>query len=314
MAGNNLLPFARLGIGVQAFGSLFPSLLCSFFTVCLTFWKWLMIMEVAAVRSSYRGSRKLASDLGLYPFCIFVSPSSSRARIEKMSLRQRGRLGILGGVALFVMLPSLAQGALIQFSNRADFLAQTGATAATSIPIDSEGPKGGSYTSGSLTFTAFTAFGGSFSVHDWSARLPGRELGIGGSENFDVDVNSGIVYSFGFDFVEPQFDPNLGGTFVDSTFSVTLLNGATPIGSFTFNRPNDSAEFVGVWTGPGEGFNRVQVRETIGSFENEFFGQFYTGTSPIAAVPEPSSLLLACVALAGGTALSRIRRRRRLAV
>lgn len=229
-----------------------------------------------------------------------------------MSLRQRGRLGILGGVALFVMLPSFAQGALIQFSNRADFLAQTGSSAATSIPTDSPGNKGASYTSGSLTFSV--VFGDVFVVSDWTSLLPGNELSLPGFESFDVTVNSGIVYSFGFDFVEPQFGPNVGGTFVESTFAVQLLNGLTPVAAFSFARPNDSASFVGIWADPGEGFNRVQIRELIGGAENEFFGQFYTGTSPIAAVPEPSSLLLACVALAGGTAFSRIRRRRRAAV
>jgi hypothetical protein len=116
---------------------------------------------------------------------------------------------------------------------------------------------------------------------DFSVRLAGNELALSERESFNVDITTGKKFSFGFDFVEPQFDPN-GGAFVESTFEVMLKNGATTSGSFLFERPNDSAQFVGVRTGLEEGFDRVEVREVIGDIDNEFFGQFYTYPYPLA--------------------------------
>lgn len=225
-----------------------------------------------------------------------------------MAKTQCGWLGLWVCIVCCGLMPTPATAALIQFNNKTNFLAQTGATAATSIPTTSPGNKGTSFTSGSLTFSVPSG-PYNIQVYDFSSRLPGNELGNGGVEDFNIAVNTGPVYSFGFDFVEPRFDPNLNGTFIDSTFSVTLLNGITTVGSFNFARPNDSAQFVGVWMESGPSFNRVQIREIVGGSENEFFGQFYTGVSP-TAVPEPSSLALACVAFGVGTAFCRMRRRR----
>lgn len=82
-------------------------------------------------------------------------------------------------------------------------------------------------------------------------------------------------------------DLNVNATFVESTFEVTLFDGTTEVGSFTFARPNDQATFVGVWT--DFGFDNIEIEETIGGIGNEFFGQFYTGTT---AIPEPTTLAL----------------------
>ena len=74
--------------------------------------------------------------------------------------------------------------------------------------------------------------------------------------------------------------------------------------SLAFNAPNDTAAFAGVWSDAA--FDRVEIRETTGAIENEFFGQFYTGTTPI---PEPATLTLFGTGLALiGLALRRRRK------
>lgn len=55
--------------------------------------------------------------------------------------------------------------------------------------------------------------------------------------------------------------------------------------SFTFNAPNDTAAFVSV--AGDEFFDRLDIRETIGGNENDFYGRVYTCVS---AVTEPSPL------------------------
>jgi hypothetical protein len=133
---------------------------------------------------------------------------------------------------------------------------------------------------------------------DVSGRLPGSELSVsfGAEGAAKEDLNllpAGPVFSLGFDFVEPQFDPQVNAPFVDSTFTVTVRAGATSLFSFTFNAPNDAASFVGVWG--DQPFDRVEIRETTGDDENEFYGRVYTGSAS-AAVPEPT----ACVLLSTG--------------
>jgi hypothetical protein len=113
---------------------------------------------------------------------------------------------------------------------------------------------------------------------DWTPLLPGHDIAIDDTEMLDVSFSS--AFSLGFDFAEPS-----GG--IDSTFSITLLNGVSPVGSFTFDAPDDVGAFVGVWSDAS--FNRAQIRETVGGSDDEFFGHFYTGTAPL---PEPSIFAL----------------------
>jgi hypothetical protein len=207
----------------------------------------------------------------------------------------------LGLTLLAAALANPAQAAFSTYSDKAAYLADSGATQATQAY--GSGVLGTSVTSGSVTFNqvgpSTIAFG------DWTSRLPGNEISTSSFENLDV-VFATPVQAFGFDFVEPQFDPNVNASFVDSTFTITLLQNSTVVGSFTFNVPNDTAAFVGAISTVD--VTAVQIRETTGGIENEFFGQFYTAS--LAPVPEPAGWALWLAGLAGGAAVLRRRRPR----
>jgi hypothetical protein len=180
------------------------------------------------------------------------------------------------------------------YLDKTSFLADSGATASGPLPLT-----GGTVSSlvvGDLTLTSPSP---GFATGEFSVRLPGNVISVNALEHLNADLAS-AARSFGFDFHEPEFDPNLFDTFVDSTFLVTLLNSGTPVDSFNFNVANDSAAFVGVIS--NSAFDRVEIREIVGASENEFFGQFYVGL-----VPEPVSAMLLLVA-AGVAYLHRVRR------
>ena len=192
-------------------------------------------------------------------------------------------LGITLGVILAVAAPAAAQ---TVFNSKATYLAATGATQATTpYPALGFSPQA-SLVSGSVTLSRVTA-GNSLYFDAWMARLPGNTLSIDGREDLNVAF-AAPVGSFGFDFVEPQFDPLVNAPFEESTFTVVLRAGSNIVGSFAFNAPNDTAAFVGASNALA--FDNVQIRETIGGFENEFYGQFYTSPPAVGgAVPEPGT-------------------------
>jgi hypothetical protein len=159
------------------------------------------------------------------------------------------------------------------------------------------GGSGASLTLGTLTYSLGPDTTKLFSG-DYTPLIPGNEFAISGVENLDIQSSSG-VFSLGFDFFEP--------TTPASTFSATLFNNSTNLGSVTFSVPIDVLSFVGIW-GDSE-FNRVEIRETVGSGANQLFGQFYTGTSaPLVATPVPPALVLFGSALAGLAALRKKKR------
>jgi len=173
------------------------------------------------------------------------------------------------------------------FSDKATFLIATGATPTAPLPNLGEVDPSG-LTVGDLTFSTpstrlfvgtnglagqFPACCSTIDPDPWTTRIAGNAIAITGNEDLNIDLAQ-PVFSFGFEFVEPQFDPNVGG-FIDSTFEVTLLNGTTVLESFTFNAPTDIAAFVGVSS--TKAFDRVEIREIAGGAGNEFYGQFYLG-------------------------------------
>jgi len=207
-------------------------------------------------------------------------------------------------VFLFAMVMIVhGNAATVTFDERGTFLAATSASAAGPIPAG-PGLRGeSSFTFNHLTFTSHAA--SSFFIDsnepDFGIRIPGFDLVVNDVESFNIDFST-PVFSLGFDFHEPENDPNVNGSFVDSQFEITLLSGLSVVDSFTFTRPNDSLEFVGVWT--SDSFDRIELRETTGGLENEFFGNFATGVTPI---PEPSAASL--VALIGFCLIAHRRRK-----
>jgi hypothetical protein len=218
----------------------------------------------------------------------------------------------IAAVLLATTLSGVSHADILLFGDRTDFLAATGA--AKVADFDAVGPPGTwnathsawdmgtGFTLGDLTFSSVDGY--TMWVKDLTSHLDGNEFAISGLENLNADINlSGEVHAFGFEFVEPHYDPYLysltsnsstPGYFTDSTFTVTLLSGAASVHSFTFNAPNDQAAFVGVWTSADLGFDRVEIRESVGGIYNEFFGDFYVGTQP---VPLPGAVLLGMLGL-----------------
>ncbi|NER35226.1 MAG: hypothetical protein F6J93_14650, partial [Oscillatoria sp. SIO1A7] len=159
------------------------------------------------------------------------------------------------------------------YDDKANFLGQTGATAISPFQNRED------FSSLTLDGLTFSAVGSdSLSIKDRTPRLPGLDLTSNGTEQLNIDLPNPVNF-FGFDFTEPEFDPGVNATFVDSKFEVTLLSGGTTVDSFEFEPPNDIASFVGFSS--GETFDRVEIREIVGANENEFFGNFYTGVASL---------------------------------
>ncbi len=193
-------------------------------------------------------------------------------------------------IPLMLGLSATTQASITTFNDLSIFLASTNATATAPLPNTGllPGSASQSQTVGDLTFSITAPSNGLFmgtagsviAPAPWTTRLTGNQIGISDIENLNIDLLN-PVNAFGFEFVEPEFDPNVNQVFVDSTFEVTLFGGGSFVESFIFNAENDIAAFVGVSSDVA--FNRVEIREIIGGTENEFFGQFYTSPVPVPA-------------------------------
>lgn len=212
----------------------------------------------------------------------------------------QNKLIFLTALSGFINLHSAEAATIALFDDRDQFITTTAATTATGPLPDVTGVLY-SYQSGSVTFTDVNGYGfwlGGLSNYlppEWSSLLPGNELAINSVENLNVLFNS-PVYSAGFDFIEPTanssnhpYANNAYYPYADSTFTVTLKNASNFVAQFDFNRPEEIATFVGIWS--NQAFDRLEIRETTGGIEDDYFGSFYSGLQPMP-VPVPSALWL----------------------
>lgn len=146
----------------------------------------------------------------------------------------------------------------------------------------------------------------SIAIGDFSNTMPGQELAFSGDENFNVAFNNVAfpdpIFSFGLDFIEPTGPnpPNSAANgcnvavCVDSTFEFTLFANGVGIETLSFRPIDDAAQDEVVFFGfiSDTAFDAIQVREVVGSNDNEMFQNFTVGASPLQAVPLPASALL----------------------
>ena len=204
-------------------------------------------------------------------------------------------LVLVGGLVLTSALPSPAHADDVKlYFDKAAFIADTGASSATGplpdvgIILDADvDPPVSSYTLGSVTFgltlgsdNVSMGTGGLPGLPDFYPQTPGNDIALGW-ERFQVST-TGPVYSFGFDIVEPDATmPFFGGTPEESTYEFLLFNGTLHVGTVLFDGkkiPNDVQTFIGVWS--DKPFDRVVINDLSGSDDDEFLGEFYTGTTP----------------------------------
>ena len=167
------------------------------------------------------------------------------------------------------------------------FLASTGATSATG-PLPNLGQiPGDNVVIGSLTVEVAPGgnglfVGGGSTVDDFYPERDGNEIALG-FEHLQV-TSAQPVYAMGFEMVEPNAtQASWGGTPVDSTYQVTAYDGATAIWQGVVYPPDDVVSFTGFWS--DRPFNRMVIDDVTNDPDNEYFGEFYTATTPAPAAP-----------------------------
>ncbi len=178
-------------------------------------------------------------------------------------------------------------------NDRAGFIAATGAASIGALPASG----GTGTTVGDVTFTNGPS--ASLTFLDRSNEIAGSDLAASDRENFNMTISGGAD-AIGFYIHEPTYlGVNAPGTWgcnatcYDTTFSIEIFAGATSLGKFNYNAPNDSTVAVGGPLGffgvySSVLFDSVQVRDVTNTIDNEFFGDFLISKPP-AVVPLPAA-------------------------
>ena len=178
----------------------------------------------------------------------------------KMTGSLLAAMGVTIGITPQIWAQSLAE-----IDQETLFISQTQATAQPELGTQVGGVVG------DLTFS--TPAGSSLSFNEFTTLIPTTpDLAISGVENLNIAL-AAPVFSLGFQFVDPTDAPN-------STFDITLYSGGaagTVVNSFNFESPKDVLHFGGFVSDTA--FDYVEIREIGGDSGNEYFGQFYTGTT-----------------------------------
>lgn len=209
-------------------------------------------------------------------------------------------------ITILLLAAGQTRAAIVTFNDQAAFVGATGATSATG-PLPNIGNTGGSATVNGVTFTrgpaATQLFIGAAGVGsipgDWTPLIAGNDIALSSPEDLDVDF-AGPVFSAGFDFVEPDSTsagPGCNAACSDSTFNVTLKLGAAVVDAFSFNAPDNVLAFIGVWS--DSAFDGLEIRDVTATIDNEYFGEFYTGSRSLSAIPIPAGVWLFGTALVG---------------
>ena len=201
-------------------------------------------------------------------------------------------LGLIGGLCAVS-----ASAATTTYSDRTAFDAATGTQTAHS-PVNFATNQTTQTYSGGLTITSPN--GNGMFLRTAGARGIADPLVISDEEDFDFSFASAI-FAFGLKMHESTTEECAVGC-TDSTFQFTLLSGATQVGQVTFMPPNDETVFFGVTSTVS--FDRVALRETIGTNDNEYFGELVSAAQ-LAPVPVPPSALLLLAGVGGLTAMRR---------
>lgn len=202
------------------------------------------------------------------PILVRIQPLAVAARTVTMSTRTTVA-SVLFGTGL--LLPMAAGADVRVFHDLEAFEAATAAAVISApYPAVDAASQLTTLTSGEVEF--FRAGGGLYPA-EWTQALPGNDLAISGREDFDLRLSRPHHHAAGL----VVFEPSCSGC-IDSVFTVRVIGqdpGTAPgtptvLREVVFQPIEDAISFIGFASDLR--MVRLEVRETVGSDDNEFFG------------------------------------------